>query len=92
MSNTIKAIPLEGGHTNGRWLHCKLESLGISGNDLWTAAISIQNKLNLDRQRRKNEFYKDDGRVTLGIGDMLPGNGLIERVEQVIDIIEELTA
>ena len=42
--------------------------------------------------RRVVEFYKDDGNITLGIGDMLPVNGLIKRVERVIDIIEELTA
>ena len=42
--------------------------------------------------RKVVEFYKDDGKITLGIGDMLPVNGLIKRVEMVIDIIEELTA
>lgn len=41
--------------------------------------------------RRVVEFYMDDGNVVLGIGDMLPVNGSLKRVERVIDMIEELT-
>lgn len=42
--------------------------------------------------RQVVDFYKDDGNVILGIGDMLPANGSLKRVEKVIDLIEERTS
>ena len=77
-----------------------LEMRKIAGPDIYLSGIlpqSIFTPFYSDEAfeeyvREVVEFYKDDGKVTLGIGDMLPVNGLIERVERVIDIIEELTA
>jgi hypothetical protein len=42
--------------------------------------------------RRVIECYRDDERIVLGIGDMLPANGSLKRVARVIELIEELTA
>ncbi|OGV67215.1 MAG: hypothetical protein A3K19_26225 [Lentisphaerae bacterium RIFOXYB12_FULL_65_16] len=44
-----------------------------------------------DYVRNVIEFYKTDGNIVLGIGDMLPVNGSLARVERVIDLIEALT-
>ncbi len=42
--------------------------------------------------RRVISHFRDDYRVILGIGDMLPVDGLIKRVEKVVRLTQELTA
>lgn len=41
--------------------------------------------------KRVVEFYREDNRIVLGIGDMLPANGKLERVVQTVEIIDELS-
>jgi hypothetical protein len=41
--------------------------------------------------KRVFEFYKNDGRIIFGIGDMLPSNGSIKRFEYAINLLEEIT-